>query len=131
MVFAIHGHESAMGVHVSPILNPLSTSARLPHPSGSSQCTGPERPVSCIKPGLVICFMYSNTHVSMLFSQIILPLPFPSESKTLFFTSVSLFLSCIQGHRYHLSKFDIYLRLVFFFLTYFTVYHRLQFHSPH
>ena len=26
------------------------------HPSGSSQCTSPEHPVSCIKPGLVIRF---------------------------------------------------------------------------
>ena len=38
------------------------------HPSGSSQCTGPEHPVSCIKPGLVIYFMYDNIHVSVLFS---------------------------------------------------------------
>ena len=41
------------------------------HPSGSSQCTSPEHPVSCIKPGLVICFTYGNIHVSMLFPQII------------------------------------------------------------
>ena len=44
----------------------------------------------------------------MLFSQIIPPLPSPTESKGLFFTSVSLLLSYIQGHRYHLSKFHIY-----------------------
>ena len=31
-----------------------------------------------------------------------------SESKTLFFTSVSLLLSCIKGYCYHLSKFHIY-----------------------
>ena len=41
------------------------------HPSGSSQCTSPECPVSCIEPGLVIYFTYGNIHVSMLFSQII------------------------------------------------------------
>jgi len=41
------------------------------HPSGSSQCTGPEHPVLCIKPGLVICFTFDNIYVSMLFSQII------------------------------------------------------------
>ena len=36
-----------------------------------------------------------------------LPLPLP-ESKRLFYTSVSLLLSHIQGYRYHLSKFHIY-----------------------
>ena len=44
----------------------------------------------------------------MPFSQIILPLPSPTESKRLFYTPVSLLLSCIQGCRYHLSKFHIY-----------------------
>ena len=53
------------------------------HPSGSSQCTSPEHPVSCIEPGLAICFTYDNIHVSMLFSQIIPPLPSPTESKSL------------------------------------------------
>ena len=54
-----------------PSLPPPSPS----HPSGSSQCTSPEHPVSCIQPGLVICFTYGNIHVSMLFSQIIPPRP--------------------------------------------------------
>ena len=79
-----------------------------PYPSGSSQGTSPEYPVSCIEPGLVIHFTYDNIHVSMLSSQIIPPLPSPTESKSLFFTSVSLLLSCIQYHHYHLSKFHIY-----------------------
>ena len=78
------------------------------HPSGSSQCTSPEHPVSCIKPGLVIRFTYDNIHVSMLFSQIIPPSPSPTESKRLFYTSVSLSLSHIQGYCYHLSTFHIY-----------------------
>ena len=78
------------------------------HPSGSSQCTSPKHPVSCIELGLAIRFTYDNIHVSMPFSQIILPLPSPTESKRLFYTSVSLLLSCIQGFRYHLSKFHIY-----------------------
>ena len=38
------------------------------HPSGSSQCTSPEHPVSCIRPGLVIHFTYDNLHVSMSFA---------------------------------------------------------------
>ena len=79
-----------------------------PHPSGSSQCASPEHPVSCIEPELVIHFTYDNIHVSMPFSQVIPPLPSPTESKRLFYTSVSLLLSRIQGYRYHLSKFHIY-----------------------
>ena len=36
------------------------------------------------------------------------PPPSPTESKRLFYTSVSLLLSRIQGYCYHLSKFHIY-----------------------
>ena len=78
------------------------------HPSGSSQCTSPKHPVSCIEPGLSIHFIYDIIHVSMPFSQIIPPSPSPTESKRLFYTSVSLLLSHIQGYCYHLSKFHIY-----------------------
>ena len=78
------------------------------HPSGSSQCTSPKHPVSCIEPGLAIRFLYDIIHVSMPCSQIIPPSPFPTESKRLFYTSVSLLLSCVQGYCYHLSKFHIY-----------------------
>ena len=105
--FAIHEHESATGVHVFPILNPLPPPSPY-HPSGSSQCTSPKHPVSCIEPGLAIHFLYDIIHVSMPFSQIIPPSPSPTESKRLFYTSVSLLLSRIQGYCYHLSKFHIY-----------------------
>ena len=76
------------------------------HPSGSSQCTSPKLPVSCIKPGLAIRFFYDIIHVLMPFSQIIpRPTPSPTESKRLFYISVSLLLSRIQGCCYQLSKF--------------------------
>ena len=78
------------------------------HPSGSSQYTSPKHPVSCIEPGLAIHFLYDIIHVSMPFFQIIPPSPSPTESKRLFYTSVSLLQSHIQGYRYHLSKFHIY-----------------------
>ena len=107
IAFAIHWHESTTGVHVLPMLNPPPTSLPIPS-SGSSQCTSPEHPVSCIEPGLAIRFTYDIIHVLMPFSQIIPPSPSPTESKRLFYTSVSLLLSHIQDYRYHLSKFHIY-----------------------
>ena len=42
-------------------------------------------------------------------SKIIPPSPSPTESKRLFYTSVSLLLSRIQGYHYHLSKFHLYM----------------------
>ena len=90
-----------------PILNPLPPPSPS-RPSGSSQCTSPEHPVSSIEPGLAIHFTYNNLHVSIPFSHVILPSPSPTESKRLFNTSVSLLLSHIQGSHYHLSKFHIY-----------------------
>ena len=52
------------------------------HPSGSSQCTSPKHPVSCIEPGLAIHFLHDIIHVSMPFSQIIPPSPSPRVQKT-------------------------------------------------
>ena len=43
------------------------------HPSGSSQCTSPKHPVSCIEPGLASHFIHDILHVSMPFSQIFPP----------------------------------------------------------
>ena len=91
----------------SPSWTPLPPPSAY-HPSGSSQCTSRKHPVSCIEPGLAIRLLYDIIHVSMPFSQIIPPSPYPTESKRLFYTSVSLLLSRIQGYNYRLFKFHIY-----------------------
>ena len=59
--------------HPEPPLPPSS----LYHPSGSSQSTCPKHPVSCIEPGLEICFIWYYTcfsailpnHPTLAFSQ--------------------------------------------------------------
>ena len=89
------------------ILNPPPPPSQY-HPSGSSQCTSPKHPVSCIVPGLATRFIYDIIHISVPFSQMIPPSPSPTKSKRLFYTSVSILLSHIQGYCYHLSKFHIY-----------------------
>ena len=87
----------------SPLPTPFSC-----HPSGSSQWARPKNPVSCIEPGLTIRFVYDIIHVSMPFSQIIPPSTSLTESKRLFYTSVSLLLSRIQGYHYRPYKFHLY-----------------------
>ena len=83
-----------------PILNPPPTSLSIPSLWVIS-VHQPRALVSCIQPGLVICFTIDDIHVSKLFSQIIPPSPSPIQSKSLFYTSVSLYrviMSCIQGY---------------------------------
>ena len=53
-----------------------------PEPSGSSPCTSPKHPVSCIKHILMIHFLYDSIHVLVPFSQITPPSLSPSESKS-------------------------------------------------
>ena len=67
-----------------------------PHPIPLGHPSAPASSTSLMhQPGLEISFTLDNIHVLMLFSQIIPPSPSPIESKSLFYISVSLFLSCI------------------------------------
>ena len=88
--FVIHWNETAMGLHVFPIPIPPPTSLSI-----ASLWVFPVHQVralvSCIQPGLVICFTLGSIHVSMLFSWNIPPSPSPTESKRLFYISVSFF----------------------------------------
>ena len=95
MIFAIHQHEPATGIHVSSRPEPPHLPPSPLYPSGLSQSTGFGCPASCIEVVLAVCFICGNVHGSMLFSQVITPSPSPIESKSLFFTSVSPFLPCM------------------------------------
>ena len=126
MVLAIHQHELAM---CPPILKPPPTFSS-PYPSALSQSTSFGCPVSCRELALVIYFTYGNAHVSMLFSQIILPSPSPTESRSLFFTSVSPLLPCTQNRQNRILSVHDNIGCLFFFLPDFTLYNRLQVHPP-
>ena len=78
------------------------------HPSGSSQCTSPEhlshasnlgwQSVSHLITYLFQCYSLRSSHPRFL----------PQSPKVCSIHLCLFFLSCIQGYRYHLSKFDIY-----------------------
>ena len=106
MVFFCHNTDMNQSqVYMCPSFPKLIPTPSSSHLSELSRCTSFECLVSCIELGLA---SISHMVICMLFSQIIPPSPSPTESKTLFFTSVSLLLSHIQGYHYHLSKFHIY-----------------------
>ena len=108
MVFAIHWHESAMGVHVSPTLNAPSHLPPHHYPSGLSQCTSVECPVSCTELGLMIYFTYGNIHVSCYSLKSSHPRLLPQRPKV---CSLYLCLFCCLAYRVivnDLSKFHIY-----------------------
>ena len=96
------------------------------HPAGSSQCTSPEHPVSCIETGLAICFTYDK-YMFQCYSlksshPCLLPTVSPKDR------SLHLCLFCCLACRVIVNIFlnSIYMHsytvLVFFFLAYFTLY---------
>ena len=85
--------ESEVTQSCPTISNPMDRSLPVSSIHGTFQARVLEWNViafSGIELGLVIYFAYGNIHVSMLFSQIIPHSPSRTESKSLFFTSVSL-----------------------------------------
>ena len=105
--FAINQHESTTGVHMFPILNPPSTC--LPIPSlwvipGHQ----PRAPFIMHRNWTSDSFHIWYYAYFNAILQIISPSPSPTESIRLFYTSVSLLLSCIQCYHYYLSNFHIY-----------------------
>ena len=109
--FAIHQHESATGVHVFPILNLPPTS--LPVPSLWVVSVDQPQASSIMHrtwTGDLFHIWYYTCFNAILPNHP--PPPSPTESKRLFYTSVSLLLSRIQGYRYNLSKFHIYVSIL-------------------
>ena len=106
--FDIHWHESATGVQMFSILNPPPTFLLLP----SFWVIPVHQPrAPCIMhqtwTGDLFHIRYYTCFNAILPNHPTLSPP-PTESKRLFYTSVSLLLSRIQGYCYHLSKFHIY-----------------------
>ena len=72
--------------------------------SDISNTISPKHPVSCIEPGLATRFIHDILQVSMPVSQIFPSSPSLTESIRLFYTSVSLLLSCTQGYCFYIKK---------------------------
>ena len=91
-----------MGIHVFPIQKPLPPPSPY-HPSGSSQCTSPKHPVSCMEPGLAIRFIYDIIHVFQCHSpKSSQSLPLPQSPKD---CSIHLCLFCCLAYRVILTLF--------------------------
>ena len=95
-------------------------------------------PVLCNCLPLAIYFTFGSVSMSMPLSHFVPAYPSPTTvSSSPFSMSVSLFLSCPQFHQNHFFFFLDSINMcqhtifVFLFLTYFTLYDRLQVHPPH
>ena len=94
MVFAMHQHESAIGIRCP--LHPEHPSHLPAHPIPPGCHRAPAVcAASYMELTLALYFTYGNVHVSMLLSQIIPPSS-PTESKI---CSLHLCLLCCPAHR--------------------------------
>ena len=128
--FLLYNKVNQLYVYIYPISPPSGASLppSISHPSRSTQSielialcqVAASHQPSILHLVVYICQCYSFTS-----SQLPLPCLFPR--------SVSLFLPCHQVHQYQFFSFHIYMRQhtvsVFLFLTYFTLYDRLQVRS--
>ena len=117
-----------MDLHVFPVLIPPPSSLPIPSlwvfPVHQAWAL-----VSCIQPGLVICFTLDNILVSMLFSQNIPPSSSPTESQSLFSTFVSLFLfgeRIIIAGSNELFKRQALASLIFFFFIFMVSFYQVH-----
>ena len=78
----------------SPYWTPLPPPSLYPA-SGSSQCTSPKHPLSCIEPELAIHFLHDIIYVSMPFSRSSHPCPLPQSPKD---SSIHLCLFCCLAY---------------------------------
>ena len=96
LVSAIAQYEPAIGIRVYPPLWISLPSLTPSHPSGLSQSTRFELPVSYSKFPLAIYFIHGSIYVSKLPSQFIPPFPSPTVSTSLFSISTSPLLCVLS-----------------------------------
>ena len=102
LVSAMHQHESAIGLYVSPPCEPPPHLPLYPTPLVVTEYQV-ELPVLNSNFPSPFSFTYGNMYISMLLSQFIPPSPAPAVCISLFSASESQFLPCKQVHQHHFA----------------------------